>query len=72
MGQHRAVIDFDRAISVISSALPYCEEFRIGLASKLGITYTHEAVLGFKQKVEALVGSQAKLIWKKSILDKIK
>ena len=66
------VIDFDRALDVISLSLPFCQEYRIGLASKLGITYTREAVLDFKQKVEALVGTRAKLIWKKSILDKIK
>lgn len=66
------VIDFDRALDVISRSLPFCQEYRIGLASKLGITYTREAVLDFKQKVEALIGSQAKIIWKKSILDRIK
>lgn len=66
------VIDYQMALDVIIRSLPYCSEYRIGLASKLGIKYDKESVLAFKHQVEELIGDKAKIIWKKSVLDKIK
>lgn len=66
------VIDYDRALAVIQSSLPYCREYRIGLASKLGIHYAPADVRRFVERVSRAVGPQAKIIWKKSITDKIK
>ena len=48
------------------------KEYRIGLASKLGIKYDPADVLRFKKCVEITVGDKAKIVWKKSVLDKIK
>lgn len=66
------VITYANALSVIILSLPYCKEYRIGLASKLGIKYDPASVLRFKQCVETTVGDKAKIVWKKSVLDKIK
>lgn len=73
------VIDFDAAFQVIYHAIPYCSEFRIGLASKLGIKYDNKDVNNFchnvlkiVQRQEELYGRKIKIVWKKSILDKIK
>lgn len=66
------VIDYEHALDVIILSLPYCREYRIGLASKLGIKYDPADVLRFKKCVETTIGDKAKIIWKKSVLDKIK
>lgn len=66
------VIDYEHALGVIILSLPYCQEYRIGLASKLGIKYDPADVLRFKRCVETTIGDKAKIIWKKSIIDKIK
>lgn len=66
------VIDYERAIGVIILSLPYCREYRIGLASKLGIKYDPADVCRFKRCVETTIGDKAKIVWKKSVLDKIK
>lgn len=66
------VIDYQMALDVINRSLPYCKEYRIGLASKLGIKYDTADVLRFKHCVETTVGDKAKIVWKKSVLDKIK
>lgn len=66
------VIIYEHALDVIILSLPYCKEYRIGLASKLGITYDPADVLRFKKCVETTVGDKAKIVWKKSVLDKIK
>lgn len=62
------VIDYDRAIAVISRSLPFCREYRIGLASKLGIKYDPAEVQSFKHQVEALIGDKAKIVWKNNVL----
>ena len=67
------VIDFDRAIAVIYKSMPYCKEYRIGLASKLGIKYSKADVESFLKKVKILNWNNThKIILKKSVLDKIK
>lgn len=66
------VINYEHALDVIILSLPYCKEYRIGLASKLGIKYDPADVLRFKKCVETTVGDKAKIVWKKSVLDKIK
>lgn len=66
------VIGYERALGVIILSLPFCKEYRIGLASKLGIKYAPADVLRFKRCVETTIGDKAKVVWKKSIIDKIK
>lgn len=66
------VINYEHALDVIILSLPYCKEYRIGLASKLGIKYDPADVRRFKKCVETTIGDRAKIIWKKSVLDKIK
>ena len=66
------VIDYEHALGVIILSLPYCQEYRIGLVSKLGIKYDPADVLRFKRCVETTIGDKAKIVWKKSVLDKIK
>ena len=66
------VINYEHALDVIILSLPYCKEYRIGLASKLGIKYDPADILRFKKCVETTIGDKAKIIWKKSVLDKIK
>lgn len=43
------VIDYQMALDVITRSLPFCREYRIGLASKLGIKYDPADVLRFKR-----------------------
>lgn len=69
--EYEPVINYEHALAVIRDSLPYCREYRIGLASKLGIKYDPADVRRFKQCVETTVGDKAKIIWKKSVLDKI-
>lgn len=66
------VIIYEHALYVIILSLPYCKEYRIGLASKIGIKYEPEAVIKFKHDVETIVCDKVKIVWKKSVLDKIK
>ena len=66
------VIDYQMALDVITRSLPYCREYRIGLASKLGIKYDTADVRRFMECVSRTIGDNAKIIWKKSVLDKIK
>lgn len=62
------VINYEHALDVIILSLPYCREYRIGLASKLGIKYDPANILRFKKRVETTVGDRAKIVWKQSVL----
>lgn len=67
------VIDFDRAFEVIYKSFPYCDEYRIGLASKLGIKYELKEVVNFVNSVRIMNwNEQKKIIWKQSVLKLIK
>lgn len=66
------VIDFGKAIDVIARSVLHCKEYRIGLASKMGIKYDPDEVRRFMSCVEHTVDGWAKIVWKKSVLDKIK
>lgn len=63
------VIDADKAVRCIRKAKPYCDLFKIGLVSKMGIKFNKEQVTDFVEKVQFYVGNAVPIYWKRSIRD---
>lgn len=61
------VIDTDKAVRCIRKAKPYCDLFKIGLVSKMGIKFTKEQVTDFVEKVQFYVGNAVPIYWKRSV-----
>lgn len=63
------VIDIDKAVNVVRKAKPFCDFFKIGLVTKMGIKFTKEQVNDLVSKVQFYVGNEIPIYWKKSVRD---
>lgn len=65
------VVDIDKAVSVARKAKQYCDFFKVGLVSKMGIKFTTEQVNELVGKMQFYIGNDTPVYWKKSVRDVI-
>ena len=63
------VVDINKAVNVVRKAKPYCDFFKVGLVTKMGVKFSKEQVEELVAKVQFYVGSETPIYWKKSIRD---
>ena len=63
------VIDIDKAVNVVRRAKPFCDFFKVGLVTKMGVKFTKEQMNELVSKVQFYVGGEIPIYWKKSVRD---